>query len=196
MKKSYTWVKLPPTEEEISRNADGSEFIPIGIVERLLERLDPYWGTERFEFKLLVLNGHPLVNASLELTVSYAGRTRRLIGAITAPVSPELDPNDPYVNSNLAATAKSECIKNAVKAIGLAFGQGLNDRLAIVTPEQKATTRAKYKPAAVDMTPDHGIQQTYNHAVETVNQELMERVRSVYPAIEYTGTKTIANAES
>lgn len=194
---NYDWLKISPTEEELSANEDGSVFIPIGIVEMKLYRLDSHWGTENFKFQLLVgRSGTMWAEGSLELIVTYARRTRRLVGTATLIVPADTDFDNPTVNSNFSATLKSESIKNAVKPIGLAFGQGLNDRLTINTPQLKTSQNGRKKPAAVEMPPDPRLQEKYNLAVENCNSTLMNSIKSVYTKIKYTGLKKLTDAES
>lgn len=193
---NYDWMNIPPAEEELSQNVDGGVFIPIGIVEKKLFRLDSHWGTEKFIFKLFTAGGVIFADASLELVVNYAGRTRRLIGAVTLPVPTEIDITNPAENLNFSATCKSEATKNAIKPLGLAFGQGLNDRLTTNTPQPKTSANGRKKPDAVMLPPDKKIQQQYNDAVETCNERIMAAIKTVYPEISYTGIKKLTDAQS
>lgn len=190
---NYDWINTPPTEDEISTNDDGSVYIPIGIVEKKLYKLDSHWGTERFVFRLLVANGTLFADASLELIVSYGGKTRRLVGAVTVLVPPETDFSDPYANLNFSATCKSLAVANSVKPIGLAFGQGLNDRLTIITPQQKTSLNGRKKPDPVPMKADKTMQDKYNAAAESMDDKVMKVIKGVYPDIKYTGTFPIFN---
>lgn len=189
---NYDWINTPPTEDELLTNDDGSEYIPIGIVEKKLYRLDTHWGTENFKFQLWVgKSGAMWAEGSLEVCLSYGGRFRRLVGAATMIVPADTDFDNPAVNSNFSATLKSEAIKNGVKAIGLSFGAGLNDRLTINTPQQNKSVNGRKKPDPVEMKPDSKIQEQYNFAVESLNQKAMDVLKQVYPQIQYTGTKKI-----
>lgn len=192
---NYDWINTPPTEEEILANEDGSVYIPIGIIETKLYRLDTHWGTENFKFQLWVgKSGIMWAEGSLELVVTYGGRTRRLVGTATVIVPADTDFDDPLVNSNFSASLKSLATANAVKPIGLAMGQGLNDRLTINTPQQKPSLNGKKKPDAVDMPADRGMQDKYNTAVENSDQKAMDIIRKVFPQIQYTGIKKLTNA--
>lgn len=192
---SYAWINTPPSQDHIE-TINGAEFIPIGIVETLLYKLDSHWGTENFKFQVIELMGVPLVSGSLELVVTYGGRTRRLVGAATLPVDPTLNMLDPYVNANFSAVLKSECTKNAVKPIGLSMGQGLNDRTVITTPQKETPNLGKAKRPALFPQPDEAMQGSYNRAVESVNQPLMKSIKNTYPDIQYTGYKIITDAQN
>lgn len=192
---NYDWINTPPTEEELATNEDGSQYIPIGIVETKLYKLDSHWGTERFIFRLLVANGNLFADASLELVVTYGGKTRRLVGAVTLLIPPETDFTDPQANLNFSAVCKSEATKNAAKIVGVAMGQGLNDRLTINTPQQNKPVNGRKKPDPVEMLPDGKIQQEYNFAVESLNQKAIDVLKQVYPQIKYTGTYPIYKPE-
>lgn len=121
------WLNQEPPAQEISKNNDGSEFIPIAIVEGLLdEYTDRTWKTCGFQFSLHPYGTTLLISASVELIVyHYADESRiyrSMVGAITF--------TDIAYGSNLnfAATALSECIKNAAKKLGPRFGKNLNGR--------------------------------------------------------------------
>lgn len=194
----YSWINTRPPEDQISTLSNGAEFLDISVVERLLYRLDSHWGTENFKFRVFEFLGIPFVSGSLELVVTYGGRTRRLIGAYTEPVPPETNPYDPNTNANYEATVKSECTKNAVKPIGVAFGQGLNDRLTNISPKtRRAETGAKKREAAFPL-PDEGVQKSYNNAIEVNNTSLANSIRNAYPEITYTGNQktTETNAQN
>lgn len=192
---NYDWINTPPII--VDQNADGSEFIPIGIIEGSLTKLDPHWGDENFRFQIFTgRSGAMLADGSLELIVTYGGRQRRLVGAATMLIPADVDFDDPSINSNYGATIKAECRKNAAKGLGLHFGAGLNDRLTINTPQQKPVLNGRKKPDAVEINPDDKIQQQYNFAAETLNEKAMLVLKQVYPKIQYTGTKKLNHAES
>lgn len=183
----HSWINEAPSKEEIQDNPDGSQFIPIAFIEQKLTRLDPYWGTENFKFQFLRgASGLMLVDASIEVVVSYGGRTRRLVGAVTLLIPADTDFTDPFVNSNYSATAKSLCTSNAVKPIGANFGQLLNDRGVIQTVE-KTPQKSKQKPPPVHIKPDDKIQLQYNTALELGRKGLVNAIKVAYPSIEYTG---------
>lgn len=192
---NYNWINDPPPPNEIEL-LNGAEFLPIGVVERKLYRLDPHWGTENYKSKVFSINGVGMFSASLELVVTYGEKTRRLTGAVTLPIPTDTYMLDPNVNSNLDATAKSECTKNAVKPIGVAFGQGLNDRLEVNAPQQQPSLNGKRKPPAVTLTPDKAVQDQYNIAAENGNQHLMKSIKIVYPEIAYTGSQKITETNA
>lgn len=187
----FSWINNDP--EEVDSNPDGSEFIPIVIIEKKLDKLDPFWGTENFRFQLLKsASGLMFADGSLELVVTYGGRTRKLVGATTMLVPADTDFNDPFVNSNFAGTIKSIATSNACKPIGKNFGQFLNDRGVISTQPQKEQKNSRQKPPPVKMKPDAKIQQQFNKAFEEKNG-LAIVLQEIYE-IQYTGDKIIENA--
>lgn len=151
------WLNQEPPIEEVARNNDGSEFIPIAIVENLLDEFtNNDWGTANFRYYFHPYSTTVLISGSLELSVTYYichkdGREihgcRTLIGAVTFT-------DDTHgSNLNFAATAKSECIKNAAKQLGRRFGRYLNDRGVVKEkdiqnkPIMDVITRKKYDNA-------------------------------------------------
>lgn len=190
----YSWINTLPAEEEINIR-DGAEFLPIPIVEKKLFKLDPLWGTENFKFRIFLgKSGLMFLDGSLEVVVTYGGRARKLVGAATLMIPASTEFDHPDANNNFSATIKSECIKNAVKPIGVAFGQGLNDRLTAKSAGEITKSTGRKKPAPVDMPVDAKMQASYNNAVETANQNAMDTLRLTYPKIQYTGTKKLNHA--
>lgn len=177
----YSWIDNDPLQEEIDTNADGSEFIPIYHVERKLFKLDTHWGTESFHFQLFKgVSNAMLVQSSLELVITYGGRTRRIVGSTTSFVPADVDFTDSLVNSNYSGTLKSENIKNAAKTIGKAFGAALNERDVILTPVNKSSKNGKQKPPAVKMPADKHIRQEYAKAVVEGDTQFVKELEAAY----------------
>ncbi len=177
----YSWINDDPIETEIDHNQDGSEFIPIFFVETKLTRLDPFWGTENFKFQFLKsASGMMFADGSLELVVTYGGRTRKLIGATTMLVPADTDFTDPLVNSNFSATIKSLSISNAVKPIGPSFGQNLNDRGVILNPSPAAKKNGKQKRPAVKLKADKAIREAYAKAVVSNDINIVATLEAAY----------------
>lgn len=156
------WLQQEPDPTEISKNSDGSDFIPIGIIEPLLDELtDGDWSTSNFKYSTQVYGTTLLISASVELSVRYKIKTgepgfgvwdtvrRRISGAVTFTDATHGS------NLNFAATALSECIKNAAKKLGPRFGRNLNDRGAMLAiqdapslkPKMDVITAKKYENA-------------------------------------------------
>lgn len=197
---SYQWINTPPAENEIGLK-DGAEFLPIGIVEPKLTKLDQHWGTENFKFQVFEIYGIVFVSASLELVVTYGGKTRRLSGSATLPIPTDTIFFRQEANTYYAPTLKSLSICNACKQIGPAFGQGLNERVpnnAKPTEEHKQMWKEYKKREGMFPEPDATIQEQYNKVVEDSNQGMMGLIRATYPNITYTGKMkiTATNAES
>ncbi len=170
------WLDENPPEEEISLNPDASEFLDIVVVENLLTELDSFWGTENFKSRVFQINDSWFGSASLELVVSYSGKTRRIVGAATLKVAPndlgEID------ITHLEPTLASECKKNGSKKLGRRFGKYLNDR---GQTQVATTTKSKReKRPAVLMIADERIRTQYRHAKELGNDKLVLTLESIY----------------
>lgn len=158
MSEKTQWLLQEPTIEEIRNNSDGSQFIPIAIVESLLTELtNGDWSTSHFNYSVHVYGTTLLITASVELDVTYEAVVlhgdyiyRKMVGATTF--------TDSKHGSNLdfAATALSECIKNAAKKLGPRFGKNLNGRAGdlaastadtTVKPTMDIITQKKYEKA-------------------------------------------------
>lgn len=127
---SKTWIKSNP----FSNNA---KYIPIGIIEELLNKIYPFWQVEHHgEAKILgnsiVVHVHLKVfNPILNQWLTYAG-----IGAVPIEVQKGANPiefdkiNAKAMHKNVPA-ALSFAVNNAAKKIGKLFGSHLNreDRL-------------------------------------------------------------------
>ena len=154
-----TFLEQQPKPEEILVNEDGSQYIPIGIVENLLDAItDKTWGTRNFTFD--THGGNGFFSASLELLFF----DRVLVGTITFH---ETDYDD---NRDYAAIAASECIKNAAKRLGNRFGRSLNR----IEKKQKA------QKESVKLKPDAKIMQQYNYALISKDYSTVDKIVSIY----------------
>lgn len=119
------WLDTPPPIDEVRTLDNGAEFIPIGIVERLLDEYSEIegvgsWGTSDFKFQI-VKTGHVwLADASCLLLIDGE---EPMQGAVTWQISSNDD------NMDYSATALSFCIANAAKKKGIRFGRALNGRM-------------------------------------------------------------------
>lgn len=120
-------LQQPPKPEHIKLvNGDG-EHIPIGIIENELDAIFTYWGTGNYVFsKMLMPDGRLAIDASIELRVSI---TNEIYLDRTGSCSFFATGNEQGIEANYSAIAKSACICNAAKSLGLYFGRGLNRRL-------------------------------------------------------------------
>lgn len=118
---SANWLKEQPKPEEIKQLADGSQYIPIGICENLLDELtNSNWSTSDFKFQIIKTGQVWFADASCVLHVL----NRTIVGAVTYQISSRDD------NMDYSATCLSYCIANACKRLGIRMGRGLNNRLA------------------------------------------------------------------
>ena len=146
------WLNEQPKPEEILSNDDGSQYIPIGTVEQLLDdATGQTWGTRNFQFD--THGGNGFFSASIELIFL----DRILLGAIT------FHDTDYPDNRDFAGTALSECLKNAAKKLGNRFGRSLN--------------RLEKKPKAykepIKLKPDAKTMQLYAYAL--LNNDFKKR---------------------
>lgn len=169
-----SWVNDDVPEDDIRHNANGSEFIPIQIIEGLLSRLDVCWGTENFKFRVFNIHEQTFASGSLELVVMFFGKLRRIIGAATFEI---------FGGENVEAITKSECIKNGSKILGKRMGRDLNNRDDTLVRETTSPTikkNGKQKPPAVKMHPDKYIREAYAKAVANNDTNIISTLENAY----------------
>ena len=160
------WLDQSPKPEEIATNPDGSQYIPIGIVEQLLDDMTGKdWGTSNFKCTISETFEHTLVHASVELTFANdLGAYRVMAGSKTFNI------NDYPDNQDWAAIALSECIKNAAKKLGRRFGRELNGRV----------DKPVIKKEGVLPKPDEKIMQKYLAALTAGDEATIKKLVSMY----------------
>lgn len=133
------WLESNPEfdgeNKEVFDNADGSQYIPVAIVEGLLDLLtDTHWSTNNFVFgsseRILKPNEEVgYIGGKVELTVTYGSITRTLTGVCDIKVddliAKTINEKD---NESYQATVLSHCLCNAAKKLGNRFGRSLNGR--------------------------------------------------------------------
>lgn len=117
-----TWLSTPCADSDIKPNSDGSEYIPIGIIENKLDKFDS-WGTSNFKFQIFKTSNYWFASGSVELLVVNNKKSKTINGAVTYSIG-RRDSNMDY-----EATVLSFCIANAAKKLGKQFGRHLNGRL-------------------------------------------------------------------
>lgn len=130
MSVTKTWIQEEPPAGEIALNKNGSQYIPIAIVESLLdEYTEGHWETRNFDYSFCNYGTVFMISASVELTVWVRRNpnealmiSRTITGACT------FSDADFAGNLDFVGTALSECIKNAAKKLGARFGKNLNGR--------------------------------------------------------------------
>lgn len=136
------WLQEKPSPEDIRINPDGSEFLPIYIVESLLDQLtDTNWNTPHYDFESNELketiekNGtkelvsYVLLSGTVHLDFHYGGIQRVIIGCAQKRITDfkaktELEKD----NEDFKATMFSLALCNAAKKLGNRFGRSLNGR--------------------------------------------------------------------
>lgn len=130
------WLEKNPEfdgeNKEVFNNADGSQYIPVGIIEELLDLFtDKCWDTNCFKFSKYEDNGKGYVSGSVELTVSFDGNMLNRVGAATLSIE-ELKSFNVALgekeNTSFEATILSLALCNAAKKLGNRFGRSLNGR--------------------------------------------------------------------
>lgn len=163
------YLNQQPFEYEILSNEDGSQFIPIWIVEALLSEVDPFWNTDNFKFQTLNVEGVPFVSASIEMVLHFGDNLVRRTGATTFQV----------VNfENVEAVALAEATKNAAKKYGSRLGKDLNGRNGDNIKSEPRPIKEKKKP--VLMSPDIRINEMYSKAVVENNAQKIEALTAIY----------------
>lgn len=133
------WLATPCTEDEVATLDDGAEYIPIGILEGILDDAPSpveWWGTEGFRFSIFKTASYWFASGSVELVLMFNdGSKRSMQGACTMNIS-SADTNMDY-----EATILSFCVANAAKKLGKRFGRHLNGRM------EKGETAVKLTPS-------------------------------------------------
>lgn len=162
------WLDSDPPAHEVEKNADGSRYIPIRVVEELLDEytgLD--WSSDDFKWAALPLDGGVYWSGSIELLYfdpSEGGRMNQKPGAAT------IFSGDYPGNKDWLPTLLSECIKNAAKKIGRRFGRYLND--------DKSEARQRMQP--VRTKPDAQIMKDYMEAVSRNDKDTIDFLVRTY----------------
>jgi hypothetical protein len=153
-----------PNQEFIKENPDGSRYIPINSLEDLLDELN--WSTRDFRF-MIHKDGYAslIVSGSIELLINHDGKERSFVGAASFPIK-SIEPNQ-----HIAATLKSECIKNAATDIGVFFGRHLNDGFVPKETVEKEQPKSK---------PDSAIMKKFLKAVEEKDQATITMLSNIY----------------
>ena len=128
------FMNKQPDNEEVKLNpaANNSKYIPISFVENKLDELFfGLWQTENFKYQVVVNE----VIGSLDLIVFHpAAKTwLRRTGAASFPIQLRKGSGVTQVDQKIHKTLvkdfphlKAECIKNAARSLGKAFGRDLN----------------------------------------------------------------------
>lgn len=120
-----TMAALNEQPTSVLSNQDGSQYIPIGVIEKKLDEIFSSWNTSNWRSSIIIITGKEYYDASVELIVfdKESKVTVTKTGSVTFPIF-EMDDN-----KNYAATALSFCIANAAKRLGKVFGRELNNRM-------------------------------------------------------------------
>lgn len=121
------WLKTEPPEEELAVGEGGRFYIPIGIIEKLLDELtNGDWGVENFVYTSTRHDTAYLATGSCELIVCYEDwAKRRISGSKTFQISGSIE------NKDFSGSALSHAISSAATKLGNRFGRALNDRLEV-----------------------------------------------------------------
>lgn len=143
------WLKESPESHQIaSLTSEGGLYIPIETVEEMADTFDN-WGTQNFHYSFF-RDGYAkfCIAATIEVYVEYEdlGKTirRTFVGACN------FDTASIYPNKHFLATAKSECVKNALSDIGKKFGRGLNSSVVPQKINEEAATGGVSMVSSVD----------------------------------------------
>lgn len=169
------WLDSEPEPSDIEDSPEGGKHIPINKLHPLLDQLDPGWGTRNFKMSYKQLMEDIYADASIELTVSYAGLSRVITGAATFKIQDYAEGQDN--NTHYAAIALANVTKSASKRLGRKFGAFINEKEDVYTgPIPKNKTRRE----AVKIQPDQTIRQQYAVAVSKGDKEIVEKMESIY----------------
>jgi hypothetical protein len=153
------WLEQHPVPNELASNPDGSQYIPIGFVEKLLDDMtDRTWSTRNFSY---IVTGD-FISGHLELVIEVPGFKKSVVGGIT--FHPSEYPN----NIDFVGVCLSECTKNAAKKLGNRFGRALNNRM-----ESKNKQPEKMKP-------DSDIMKLYMAAIQKNDILAIDKLTKIY----------------
>lgn len=129
------WLQQAVPPEDMSALSGGALFIEINKAEELLDKFDS-WSTQNFNYYLYKGEGYGNMGiaASLELVVEFTidmvNYRRTFVGACNFSQK-SIAPNTHWM-----ATAKSECVKNAMSDLGKRLGRGMNAMLNVVPDKE------------------------------------------------------------
>ncbi len=122
-----------PKKEEVQVNsfAKNSKFLPIGVIENKLDLIySGLWQTDDFHYQ--VVANEIVGSIRLKVFIAGAGWVTR-IGTGAVMIQQDSGSAITDINSKIKNTLqkdmphlKAECIKNAAKSLGVAFGRSLN----------------------------------------------------------------------
>lgn len=149
MKDIKKWLAQEVPTSDLLEISDGIMFIPIEIGEKLLDNFDS-WGTQNFNYYLYKGEGYGNlgVAASLELVVEYIDNGERVRRTFVGACNFSIKSIHP--NTHFLATAKSECMKNAMSDIGKRLGRGLNTTTVPVKENIKDANGGVEMPTSFD----------------------------------------------
>lgn len=187
IEKVIAWLDEDPPY--VMSNTNNSQFVPVEICKKDLRTLDPFWSTENFKFQVITVIDSIYLSSSIELVVSYASKTRRLVGASTLEFKPgEIIDGLTASMENAEAICLSETLKNACKNLGNRFGSSLNraddlDRLQPTGSYRERSARPS-REAMFDKgrkpQPDESIMKQYRQALTDGDTNKVERLQSIY----------------
>lgn len=120
-----------PNPEHIKKNPEGYDYIPIGLVEDVLDTLDMHWQTNNCNFFITPIGDNFLATAIIDLTFTYEGKIKRVTGAHSMFL------HENGTNTNYSASCISYAVVNAAKQTGLLFGRDFNERNERVVSDQQ-----------------------------------------------------------
>lgn len=162
------WLNSEPPAEEIMTNDDGSQYIPIGIIENLLTQYsNSKWSTTNFKWNFLQQATTLFISGSVEIVIHIFGFPRHLTGAATIT-------DFAYAgNQDYIATVLSEATKNAAKKLGVRFGKNLNGR-------SEKRTNGLTEKKSVKLKPDAGIMKIYMDALGFGDIDKVTQLEKIY----------------
>lgn len=156
-----------PTEISINKFANNSKFIPVGVIERKLDETFLAWQTENFRWSVIGNEITGVISLKVFHPILYTWISYEGAGAVQIQFKKDTDFTN-YANKIQNTLTKdfphlkAECLKNAAKSIGKAFGRDLNrDETGDYTPvnnsdllENEVFTEIKAKIKKIKNTSD------------------------------------------
>lgn len=168
------WLKEQPPETELKKTDEGYDYIPIGVIENLLDYFD-WWNNTDFKYQINKIDRAFVADASILLSVGYMVNNKERILRRNGSVSFVVRGDD---TKDFSSIALSLCIANAAKKLGNRFGRSLNGRSELGDIIQIS------KEALPE--PDMVVLQKWKNAIKKKNNDLISELEGMYDFSKHT----------
>jgi hypothetical protein len=170
------WLDEHPTPDMIEQNPDGSDYLPIWVVENLLEELyenkATEWDRKNHQYMVHEINGFLYLSTSFELFLKNGIHPEFNRTILCGSMIKLLDYPD---NSNWIATGIAEATKAGVKVLGNKFGKSLNARTVL-----KNKNGSDKKRNTELLKPDKEIRLQHGRALLENDTDAIQKLEKIY----------------